>query len=111
MFKIDLDPGASQKSSAIRFAHRFAGFADDLRREPGFMRRWLYEKVAKDNSPKSTAVVPGRAVAGGSAPASPLLPGAKPGDDPIPALAPQVRDEDAARSVLQQHAGGRLGGR
>ena len=34
-----------------------------------------------------------------------LLPGAKPGDDPVPVVALQVKDEDAARSVLQQHAG------
>ena len=45
LFKVDLDPGASQKISAIRFAHRFAGFADDLD-ESQDLRRWFYEKVA-----------------------------------------------------------------
>jgi hypothetical protein len=101
LFKVDLDPGASQKISAIRFAHRFAGFADDLD-ESQDLRRWIYEKVARNDpqAPAWSQVEPWLGQRAGVA----LLPGAKPGDEPVPVVALQVKDEAAARSVLQQHA-------
>ena len=102
MIKVDLDPGASQKIAAIRFAHRFAGFADDLD-EKQDMRRWIYEKLAQDEpkAPAWSQIEPWLGERAGLA----LLPAPTPGEPPVPVVALQVTDEDAARAVLQRQTG------
>lgn len=114
---LDLDPSAQQKLEAIRIVKKFPALDDELGLDAqDDLRRWAFEEIRGDSC---TDLAYDEDVAPwiGDRVAVAVLPPEKTGGEPVPMVALQVTDQDAASSGLdavaacaEKNAGGAEGG-
>lgn len=103
LVRIDLDPAASQKLDALRFARRFPDVSSRLGRgdDP---RRAIFEALTKDSTLSGDYVRDVEPWLGQRA-ALAVVPGVQPEDDPVPLVVLAVTDAGAARTGLAKVVG------
>jgi len=98
---LDLDPSAEQKLEAIRIVEKFPALSEELGLDvQDDLRRWAFEEIRGDSCADldyDEDVDPWI----GDRVAVAVLPPAGPGGDPVPMVALQVTDQDAAASGLE----------
>jgi hypothetical protein len=97
---VDLDPAASQKIEAIRMIQKFPALDQELGLDAQEdLRRWAFEEMTADSCPTvdyDEDVAPWI----GDRAAVAVLPGKEEGSEPVPMVALQVTDADAANDAL-----------
>lgn len=101
---LDLDPSAAQKLEALRIVEKFPALDEELGLDArDDLRRWAFEEITTDACPAldyDGAVAPWI----GDRAAVAVLPPREPGGDPIPMVALQITDADAAAASLDELA-------